>query len=189
MKTLCYPPTTFLFLQLKSKLNFGVGGMHANSHIFEQNAPRNLSSEINGSKGELSFGWVQQPPHSIWKHCVTLLSLFCSCGWRVNLILVCEASTQIVIFSSKMHQENSHSKWFQGINLFWLGAVASKYCMRTLPYLPTTFLFLRLKNKLDFAAAVCTQIVLFWSKMHQGNTYLEWFQRKAFFWFGAVASK
>ena len=44
MRTLCYPPTTFLFLRLKSKLDFGVGGMHANSHIFEQNAPRNLSS-------------------------------------------------------------------------------------------------------------------------------------------------
>ena len=42
MRTLCYPPTPFLFLWLKSELNFGVGGMHANSHIFEQNAPQNL---------------------------------------------------------------------------------------------------------------------------------------------------
>ncbi|OEU06405.1 hypothetical protein FRACYDRAFT_254739 [Fragilariopsis cylindrus CCMP1102] len=37
-RTLCNPPTTFLFLRLKRKLDFAVGGMHANSHIFEQNA-------------------------------------------------------------------------------------------------------------------------------------------------------
>ena len=40
-RTLCYPPTTFLLLRLKSKLNFGVGDMHAaNSRILDQNASR-----------------------------------------------------------------------------------------------------------------------------------------------------
>ena len=40
--TLCYPPIIFLFLRLKRNLDFGVGGMHANGHIFEQNAPQTL---------------------------------------------------------------------------------------------------------------------------------------------------
>ena len=42
MRTLCYPPTTFLVLRLKRKVDVAVGGRHANSHIFEQNAPQNL---------------------------------------------------------------------------------------------------------------------------------------------------
>ena len=40
MRTWCYPPTTFLFLRLKGKIDFGVGGMHTNNNIFEQNASR-----------------------------------------------------------------------------------------------------------------------------------------------------
>ena len=68
----------------------------------------------------------------------------------MNLILVWEVCTQITIFSSKMNQEISDSKWYQGRTLLWLGAVASKNCMRTLRYPPTTSLFLQLKSKLDF---------------------------------------
>ena len=37
MRTLCYPPTTFLFLWLQSKLDFGVGGRHTNNHILSNN--------------------------------------------------------------------------------------------------------------------------------------------------------
>ena len=58
MRTLCYPPTTFLILQLKSKLDVGVGGMHANSHIFEQNAQRNLSFKMVPKENSLLVGCI-----------------------------------------------------------------------------------------------------------------------------------
>jgi hypothetical protein len=56
MRTLCYPPTTFLFLQLKSKLDFSVRGRHTNNHIFEQNLPRNLLFKIVSEENFLLVG-------------------------------------------------------------------------------------------------------------------------------------
>ena len=56
MRTLCYPPTIFLFLWLKSKLDFGVGGMHTNNHIFQQNAPQNLLFGMVPEKNFLLVG-------------------------------------------------------------------------------------------------------------------------------------
>ncbi|OEU06876.1 hypothetical protein FRACYDRAFT_252802 [Fragilariopsis cylindrus CCMP1102] len=108
---------------LKSKLNFGVGGMHKNNHIFEQNASRKflfgMVPKENSLLSKLNFGVG---------------------GMHAN----------VVIFLGKMHEEISHPTWFQRKTLFWLGAVASTKCMRTLCYPPTTFLFLWLKRKLNF---------------------------------------
>ena len=56
MRILPNPPTTFLFLRLKSELNFGVGGMHTNSHIFEQNAPGNLLFKMVPKENSLLVG-------------------------------------------------------------------------------------------------------------------------------------
>ena len=56
MRTLCYPPTTFLFLRLKRKVDFGVGGMYTNNHIFEQNAPQNLLLEMVATENFLLVG-------------------------------------------------------------------------------------------------------------------------------------
>ena len=87
------------------------------------------------------------------------------------------------------HNKTSQLKELQRTTLDGSTALTSTWCTRALFYPPNHFLFLRLKNKLDFAAVVCTQIVLFWSKIHQGNTYLEWFQQRTSFSLGAIASK
>ena len=79
-RTLCYPPTTFLLLRLKSKLNFGEGGMHANnSHIFDQNAPRNLSSEMVAKENFLLVSCSSL--HIVYENLMLpSYHTFCSCG-------------------------------------------------------------------------------------------------------------
>ena len=82
------------------------------------------------------------------------------------------AGTQTTWFLTRNEHKIYYLEGFQRIFFFWLGALTSAWCTRILCYPPTTFLFLWLKSKLDFAVVVFTKITIFFIKMN--TKYLIW---------------
>ena len=109
-RTLCLPPTRFLFMWLQKKIPFAaVVGTQITRFLIKMHQENSYSKWFQ-QENSLLVGCSSL--HIVYKNLVLpSYHFFCSCGWRVNLISVWwEVCTQIVIFLSKMHQEISYSK-------------------------------------------------------------------------------
>ena len=188
-RTLCQPPTSFLFMWLQKKNSFCCCGRHTNNKIFEQNEPQNISFESVARDN--TFWVVCINIHILYQNIVLAsYNFFVHVGAEKNCFAnVCGRHTQINRFLIKMNHKISHLKVLQQTTTYKLGALASVQCTRTLSLPPTCFLFLWLWNKICFAVVVGTQIITrFLIKMNHKISHLKVLQQTTPSGSGVLAS-